>query len=65
LQAKYVKNMFFVMEPDEKQLSGVTRLMDGGRFLPVLDSVPPLEKLEDALLKAESRKTRGKIVFEI
>jgi hypothetical protein len=33
--------------------------------VPVLDSVRPLEKLEDALLKAESGKTRGKIVFEI
>jgi len=31
----------------------------------VLDSVRPLEKLEDALLKAESGKTRGKIAFEI
>ena len=31
-EAKYVKNVFFVMEPNGKQLSGVTRLMDGGNF---------------------------------
>jgi hypothetical protein len=30
-----------------------------------VDSVRPLGKLEDALLKAENGKTRGKIVFEI
>lgn len=53
------------MEPNGKQSGEATKLMDEGRFMPVLDSVWPLEKFEEAFAKAESGKTRGKVVFEI
>ncbi|CZR61657.1 related to zinc-binding oxidoreductase [Phialocephala subalpina] len=65
LEGKKVRNEFFVMEPDGEQLGEVTRLVDEGRFVPVLDSVWPLEKFEEAFAKAESGKTRGKVVFEL
>ena len=57
-----MKNVFFVMKPNGKQLSGASDEVDGWRkFLPVLDSVRPLEKLEDALLKRRVGRQEGRL----
>ena len=65
LEAKNIKNLFFVMDANGKQLAEVTKLIEGGGFVSRLDSVFSLEKFEEALAKLESGKTKGKIVLDM
>jgi NADPH:quinone reductase-like Zn-dependent oxidoreductase len=65
LDGKDIKNFFFVMEANGKQLAEVTKLIEGGGYVTGLDSVFPLERFEEALAKLESGKTSGKIVLDM
>ncbi len=62
---KDIMNLFFIMESNGTQLTEITKLIDGGSFVPALDSVFSLEKFEEAFAKLESGKTRGKVVLDM
>jgi NADPH:quinone reductase-like Zn-dependent oxidoreductase len=62
---KNVKNEFFIMYPDGKQLRAVSDLIDAGKFKPSLDSSFPFEKFEEAFKRAGSGKARGKVVLNL
>jgi NADPH:quinone reductase-like Zn-dependent oxidoreductase len=60
------KKAFFIVEPNQKQLIEVTRLIDAGKLKPVVDAVVPLSEAAaayDGSLK--NRQGRGKIVVEV
>lgn len=64
LPTRDVKNLFFIQEPLGEQLEKVAKLIDGGGFVTVVDSVWPVEKFEEAVKRMESGKARGKVVIE-
>jgi NADPH:quinone reductase-like Zn-dependent oxidoreductase len=60
------KRAFFIVEPNQKQLIEVTKLIDAGKLKPVVDAVVPLANAAaayDGSLK--NRQGRGKIVVEV
>lgn len=61
-----VKNAFFIVEPNQKQLIEVTKLIDAGKLKPVVDAVVPLADAASAYNgSVKNRQGRGKIVIEI
>jgi NADPH:quinone reductase-like Zn-dependent oxidoreductase len=60
-----VKNLFFIMEPNGKQLEEVTKLVEQGTCEPVLDSVWKFEQYDAAFKKLDGGHARGKIVLRI
>jgi NADPH:quinone reductase-like Zn-dependent oxidoreductase len=61
-----VKNAFFIVEPNQKQLIEVTKLIDAGKLKPVVDAVVPLADAASAYNgSAKNRQSRGKIVIDI
>lgn len=64
-KAKGINAFFFVMEANGSQLAQITELIDGGNFVPALDSTFPLEDFEEATKKLATGRTKGKIVFDL
>ncbi|KAE9373713.1 NAD(P)-binding protein [Stipitochalara longipes BDJ] len=64
LQTKNVKDLFFIQELLGEQAGEVAKLIDGGEFVTVVDSVWPLEEFKQAVERIESGKARGKVVIE-
>ncbi|KAH8590649.1 hypothetical protein B0O99DRAFT_634350 [Bisporella sp. PMI_857] len=64
-KGKDVKNFFFIMVPDGKNLAKVSKLLEEGKVKPNLDSVFPFEKFEDAFKRVEGGHAKGKVVIEI
>jgi NADPH:quinone reductase-like Zn-dependent oxidoreductase len=62
--SKDVRNHFFIMEPDGLQLEEISKLVDGGKCRPVVDSVWPLEKFEEAFERLDSGHAKGKVVLD-
>jgi NADPH:quinone reductase-like Zn-dependent oxidoreductase len=60
-----VKQAFFIVEPNQKQLVEVGALLDAGLLRPLVDSVIPLSQAPDAYLGKARRQGRGKLVVEI
>lgn len=54
-----------VMRPDGAQLTQIAELMDAGTLRPVLDSVVPLERLEEAHERSRTHHARGKIAIAV
>ncbi len=60
------KNAFFIVEPNQKQLVEITKLVDSGKLKPELDAVVPLENATAAYNGSlKNRQGRGKIAVEI
>jgi len=57
-----VKESFFIVEPNQKQLMEVARLLDAGELRPVVDSVVPLSGAPDVFSGKAPRQGRGKVV---
>jgi NADPH:quinone reductase-like Zn-dependent oxidoreductase len=60
-----VHDIFFIMEPDGQSLAHVSKLIEEEKCKPILDSVFPLDKFEEAFAKLASGHSRGKIVIEL
>jgi NADPH:quinone reductase-like Zn-dependent oxidoreductase len=60
-----VKEAFFIMEPNRKQLTEVAEMLEAGRMRAVVDTVIPLSQAPDAFAGRVKRSGRGKIVVEV
>jgi len=60
-----VKQAFFIVEPNQKQLSQVAGLIDGGELIAVVDTVVPWSRAADAFTGAIARTGRGKVVIAV
>jgi NADPH:quinone reductase-like Zn-dependent oxidoreductase len=60
-----VKEAFFIVEPNQKQLSEIGDLIDTGRIWTVVDSVVPLSQAWDAYTGRVDRRGRGKLVVAV
>ena len=60
-----VRNLFFIMRPDGKQLAEIAALLEKSECRPILDSVWELEEYEKAFQKLEDGHARGKIVIKV
>lgn len=61
-----VKNAFFIVEPNQTQLIEVARLIDAGKWKPVVDAVVPLSDAASAYNgSVKNRQRRGKIVIDV
>ena len=60
-----VKDAFFIVEPNQKQLSEVGALLEAGSLRPVVDTVIPLSRAAEAYTGGIARRGRGKLVVEI
>jgi NADPH:quinone reductase-like Zn-dependent oxidoreductase len=60
------KKAFFIVEPNQKQLIEITKLIDAGKLKPVVDAVVPLADAASAYDGSlKNRQARGKIVVDI
>ena len=62
---KDVKNEFFIMEPDGKELEKITDLINDGKCRPFVDSVWHLEDHEEAFKRADSGHALGKVILDL
>lgn len=60
-----VRGAFFIVEPNQKQLSELAELLDTGKLRPVVDTVVPLSQAPEAYAGKVQRHGRGKLVIEI
>lgn len=60
-----VRQAFFIVEPDQKQLAEVGRLLDDGQLHCVVDEVIPLSEAPEAYAGKVSRRGQGKLVVAI
>ena len=61
-----VKQAFFIVEPNRKQLQEVGALLDAGKLRPVVDAVATLADAPLAYAgKLTNRRGRGKIVIAV
>lgn len=64
-RAAGVRAEFMLVEPDQRGLREVTRLIEGGRLRVIVDSVFPLEEAAAAHTLGETGRTTGKIVLSV
>lgn len=64
LEVQDVRSFFFIMQPRGPQLEKITALIEEGVCKPVLDSVWPFEKWEEAFARANGGHARGKVVID-
>jgi NADPH:quinone reductase-like Zn-dependent oxidoreductase len=60
-----VKSAFFIVEPNQKELVEIGRLMDARQLKAVVDSVIPLDKVVDLYGGKIARHGRGKVVAAV
>ena len=61
-----VKRAFFIVEPSQKELIEISRLLDSGELQCFVDAVVPFAKASDAYCGAiEGRRGRGKMVLAV
>lgn len=60
-----VECSFLFMKSNGKQLNELTRLIEAGIILPVIDKVFSLEEINDALTYLESGRAKGKVVLKV
>lgn len=60
-----VRDLFFIMRPDGKQLAEIANLLEKSQCQPILDSVWELEDYEKAFQKLDEGHARGKIVIRV
>ncbi|KAI9795940.1 MAG: putative secondary metabolism biosynthetic enzyme [Piccolia ochrophora] len=63
--AKNVRHGFFIMETNGSQLGRVSPFLNSGACRPIVDSIWPLERYEEAFEKVGSGHCRGKVVFDM
>jgi NADPH:quinone reductase-like Zn-dependent oxidoreductase len=60
-----VKKAFFIVEPNQKQLTRIAELLEKGALRTTVDAVLPLAKAPEAYNESAPRRGRGKIVVSI
>ncbi len=61
-----VKQAFFIVEPNQKQLVKIGELLETGELKPVVDAVVPFARAADAYTgKVGQRRGRGKVVVDL
>lgn len=61
-----IEKAFFIVEPNQGQLTEIARLLDRDELRALVDAVVPWEKASDAYLgRIEGRRGRGKVVLLI
>ncbi len=60
-----VKEAFFIVEPNRKQLSEIAEMVEAGRIRTIVDTVIPLSQAPDAYAGRVKRTGRGKIVVAV
>lgn len=65
LTGKDIKNFFFIMHPDGESLAKLSPWLAQGKVKPIVDSVYPLEKYEEAFTRLGGGHARGKIIFDL
>jgi NADPH:quinone reductase-like Zn-dependent oxidoreductase len=65
LDARDVKNLFFIMEPNGEQLAEISKLLEHGKCRPNVDSVWSLEEYEKAFERSDGGHAKGKVVIKI
>jgi NADPH:quinone reductase-like Zn-dependent oxidoreductase len=60
-----VRDAFFIVEPNQRQLTEVADLLEKGKLIPVVDKVIPLNQAVEAYTGQLMRSGRGKVVVEI
>jgi NADPH:quinone reductase-like Zn-dependent oxidoreductase len=60
-----VKEAFFIVEPNQQQLSQIAGLLEVGSLRPVVDTVIPLSRAAEAYTGGIARRGRGKLIVEI
>lgn len=60
-----VKDAFFIVEPNQKQLVEIGALIESGRIQPVVDSVVPFSQALEAYTGSVERRGRGKLVVAV
>jgi NADPH:quinone reductase-like Zn-dependent oxidoreductase len=63
--AKGVTSVYFVVEPDRRQLAQIAALLDGGGPRPAIDSLFTLEDAASAFERSMAPDKRGKVVLEV
>jgi 2-desacetyl-2-hydroxyethyl bacteriochlorophyllide A dehydrogenase len=66
-QAKkhHVDYSFLFMEPNGKQLSELSKLIESGIIRPVIDKVFPFDQTNEAMLYVQGGRAKGKVVVKI
>jgi NADPH:quinone reductase-like Zn-dependent oxidoreductase len=62
---KAVNSLFFIMEPNGKQLGQIAKLLEGGKCRAVVDSVWSLEEYEKAFKRLDGGHANGKVVIKV
>jgi NADPH:quinone reductase-like Zn-dependent oxidoreductase len=61
-----IEKAFFIVEPNQKQLTEISRLLDAGELQCFVDAVVPFARASDAYCGTiEERRGRGKMVLSI
>lgn len=60
-----VKDAFFIVVPDQKQLYLIAEMLRSGSLRTVVDTVVPWNKAPEAYLNAVPRRGRGKVVVDV
>jgi NADPH:quinone reductase-like Zn-dependent oxidoreductase len=60
-----VRGTYFIVEPDRAQLETITRLIETGRLIPIVDRVVPLAETRAAYEALQTEHHRGKIVIHV
>jgi NADPH:quinone reductase-like Zn-dependent oxidoreductase len=59
-----IEKAFFIVEPNQKQLTEISRLLDAGELQCFVDAVVPFARASDAYCGTiEERRGRGKVVL--
>lgn len=56
---------WFLVEPSGKNLAEIAKLLEQHKWKPVIDSVVPFERFQEAFDRTDSGKTKGKIVIKV
>ena len=59
-----VRSLFFILEANSSQLKNITEIVEAGACKPVVDSVWPFEKYEEAFARLDGGHARGKVVID-
>jgi NADPH:quinone reductase-like Zn-dependent oxidoreductase len=63
---KRIKKAFLLVQPNQKQLEEITKLLDGQIIVPVVDAVVPFRSAADAYKRnVRNRLGRGKLVVDL
>jgi NADPH:quinone reductase-like Zn-dependent oxidoreductase len=60
-----VRPVWFVVEPNRRQLIQLGTLIDAGQIRPIIETVLPLSEARQAYEQGAKGHTRGKIVLRV